>query len=67
MFFSFFFFFFFFDVRWVGCVGEVGGGGRGRGSHGNLHPHTFYPIQSIYICMGVVAEGTGRLSRTLHI
>ena len=52
------FFFFFFDIRWVGC----GGGG-----HGNLHPHAFYPIQSIYICMGVVAEGTGRLSRTLHI
>ena len=60
--FFFFFFFFFFDVRWVGCVW-----GRGGGGHGNLHPHTFYPIQSIYICMGVVAEGTGRLSRTLHI
>ena len=44
------------------CVCVGGGGG-----HGNLHPLTFYPIQSIYICMGVVAEGTGRLSRTLHI
>ena len=60
----FLFLFLFFDVRWVGCVGEGGGGG---GGHGNLHPHTFYQIQSIYICMGVVAEGTGRLSRTLHI
>ena len=52
---------FFFLLTFGGLV--VGGGG----GHGNLHPHTFYPIQSIYICMGVVAEGTGRLSRTLHI
>ena len=56
-----FFFFFFFFLTFGGLV--VGEGGW----HGNLHPHTFYPIQSIYICMGVVAEGTGRLSRTLHI
>ena len=61
----FFFFFFFFDVRWVGCGGERGGGGGGGAWE--FAPHTFYPIQSIYICMGVVAEGTGRLSRTLHI
>ena len=52
------FFFFFFLTFGRLVVGE---------GHGNLHPHTFYPIQSIYICMGVVAEGTGRLSRTLHI
>ena len=65
----FFFFFFFFFLTFGGlvvCVWWVVGGGGG-GGHGNLHPHTFYPIQSIYICMGVVAEGTGRLSRTLHI
>ena len=61
----FFFFFFFFFLRSVGWL--CGGGAGGEGGHGNLHPHTFYPIQSIYICMGVVAEGTGRLSRTLHI
>ena len=57
-----FFFLLFFFLTFGGLVVW----GRGRG-HGNLHPHTFYPIQSIYICMGVVAEGTGRLSRTLHI
>ena len=58
-------FFLVFFGRSVGWLG--GGGGGGARGHGNLHPHTFYPIQSIYICMGVVAEGTGRLSRTLHI
>ena len=62
--FLFFFFFFFFFLTFGGLVVGEGGGAEG---HGNLHPHTFYPIQSIYICMGVVAEGTGRLSRTLHI
>ena len=61
------FFFFFFFGRSVGWLCGGGGGRGGGGGHGNLHPHTFYPIQSIYICMGVVAEGTGRLSRTLHI
>ena len=59
-----FFFLFVFFLTFGGLVVWGRGGGVG---HGNLHPHTFYPIQSIYICMGVVAEGTGRLSRTLHI
>ena len=47
----FFFFFFFFFLTFGGLVvWERWGGGEG---HGNLHPHTFYPIQSIYIfvCM----------------
>ena len=31
----------------------------GGGGHGICHPPYPYPIQSIYICVGVVAEGTG--------
>ena len=48
------FFFFFFDVRWVGCVGEVGRGGGGEG-HGNLHPTLFTqsnPYIYLYACGG---------------
>ena len=45
------------------AFGSCGGGGEG---HGNLSPPYPYPTQSIYICVGVVAEGTGRLSRILH-
>ena len=51
---------FFGGVRWVGC--EVRGGGAWKFAT-PLYP---YPTQSIYICVGVVAEGTGRLSRILH-
>ena len=43
-------FFFFFGVRWLCVCG-------GRGGAWNLSSP--YPIQSIYICVGVVAEGTG--------
>ena len=55
---------FFFSFLTFGGLVVCGGGGGGAWE---FAPHTFYPIQSIYICMGVVVEGTGRLSRTLHI
>ena len=38
----------------------------GGGDIGICHPLYPNPTQSIYICVGVVAEGTGRLSRILH-
>ena len=62
--------FFLFGVRWVGCVCVLGGGGGGGGGggDGNLPPSPLYPYptQSIYICVGVVAERTVMLSRILH-
>ena len=44
----------------------VCGGGGGGGGIGICHPLYPYPTQYVFICVGVVAEGTGRLSRILH-
>ena len=46
----------FLGVQWVSCWGSIEFATP-------LYP---YPTQYIYICMGVVAEGTGRLSKILH-
>ena len=55
---------FFFFLAFDGLV--VGSGGGGGGGKGICHPLYPCPTQSINICVGVVAEGTGRLSRILH-